>query len=112
MFSKSPDLLFFSLLVGAATLGDCFEISFGLSWSAKFVLLCAGIALITLIATALYGMLIFSTVVESPVMHTFRAKLVIISPVIAGAMALASLVAQVRVARFEEKKEDQSWTMP
>lgn len=100
--AKSPEILFFALMVSATALGDLFEIFPSIGWDALLGIMGAILLLGAVFSAILYGGLLYNSMVETGA-ESFRARLLGYSMFLAVGMLAVSTATEVLLGRIEGK---------
>lgn len=101
--AKSPEILFFALMVSATALGDLFEIFPSVGWDALLVIMGAILFIGAVFSAILYGGLVYNSMIETGA-ESFRSRLLFYSLFLAIGLFAVSTATEVMLGRIEGKK--------
>lgn len=100
--AKSPEILFFALMVSATALGDLFELFPSIGWDALLSTMGAILLIGAMFSAILYGGLLYNSMVEAGA-EAFRSRLLTYSVILAIALFAVSTATEVMLGRIEGK---------
>ncbi len=100
--AKSPEILFFALMISATALGDLFEILPSVGWDVLLVIMGAVLFVGAMFSAILYGGLLYNSMVEAGA-ESFRSRLLSYSVFLAIGLFAVSTTTEVLLGRIEGK---------
>lgn len=98
--ASSSEILFFSLMLSATSIGDAIEYSRKIKREALFINMWCSLLFIGIVSSVLYGCLLLDTVLGLNLM-AFRSKLLYFSLLLALASLAVSFATQLWIAKIE-----------
>lgn len=102
--AKSPEILFFALMVGATAMGDLFEIAPTIGWNPTFGILGSFLLIGSMFSAILYGSLLFSLLYYDSIgssANSFRFGLLLVSMILAAILLLVSTLTEILLGKIE-----------
>jgi hypothetical protein len=100
--AKSPEILFFALMLSATALGDLFELFPTIGWDTLLAAMGAILLIGAVFSAILYGGLLYNSMVEAGG-ESFRSRLLMYSALLAIGLFAVSTATEVMLGRIEGK---------
>ncbi len=102
--ANSPEILFFSIMVSAISLGDISEINFIIKkWDITFGVLKSALLLGAVWSAILYGSFLYDSIIGQS-LSNFRIQLLNVSMLLAVILFILSTIVQVLIGKIEGDK--------
>jgi hypothetical protein len=101
--AKSPEILFFAIMLSATALGDLVEIFPSIGWDVLLGAMAAILFIGAVFSAILYGGLVYNSMIETGA-ESFRSRLLFYSMFLAIGLFAVSTATEVMLGRIEGKK--------
>jgi hypothetical protein len=100
--AKSPEILFFSLMVSVAALGDLMDLAIPSSWDATFMTIGLGLSFGVTVSAGLFGALLYNNIYNVE-LAVFRSGLLVVSIIVALLFFILSTTTEWMLGTIEEQ---------